>query len=56
MSRQPTWDMALALQAEMFKAVKAIGGLDVQLMYFRGNGECRASRWVSATPTRWPIS
>lgn len=47
MSRQPTWDMALALQAEMFKAVKAIGGLDVQLMYFRGNSECRASRWVS---------
>lgn len=47
MSRQPTWDMALALQADMFKAVKAIGGLDVQLMYFRGVGECRASRWVS---------
>ena len=47
MSRQPTWDMALALQADMFKAVKAIGGLDVQLMYFRGAGECRASRWVS---------
>jgi hypothetical protein len=47
MSRQPTWDMALALQAEMFKAVKAVGGLDVQLLYFRGNGECRASKWVS---------
>jgi hypothetical protein len=47
MSRQPTWDMALALQADMFKAVKAIGGLDVQLVYFRGNSECRASRWVS---------
>jgi hypothetical protein len=47
MSRQPTWDMALALQADMFKAVKAIGGLDVQLIYFRGAGECRASRWVS---------
>jgi hypothetical protein len=47
MSRQPTWDLALALQAEMFKAVKAIGGLDVQLVYFRGNSECRASRWVS---------
>ncbi len=44
MSRQPTWDMALALQADMFKAVKAIGGLDVQLIYFRGNGECRASQ------------
>jgi len=47
MSRQPTWDMALALQADMFSAVKAVGGLDVQLVYFRGPGECRASRWVS---------
>ena len=46
MSRQPTWDMALALQAEMFKAVKTVGGLDVQLVYFRGAGECRASKWV----------
>jgi hypothetical protein len=47
MSRQPTWDMALALQAEMFSAVKTIGGLDVQLVFFRGTDECRASRWVS---------
>ncbi|MFN3868006.1 MAG: hypothetical protein ACK4MF_02940, partial [Hyphomicrobiaceae bacterium] len=47
MSRQPTWDMALALQADMFAAVKSVGGLDVQLVYFRGAGECRASRWVS---------
>ncbi len=46
MSRQPTWDMALALQADMFKAVKTVGGLDVQLVYFRGAGECRASKWV----------
>jgi len=46
MSRQPTWDMALAQQAEMFRAVKAVGGLDVQLVYFRGAGECRASKWV----------
>ncbi len=47
MSRQPTWDMALQLQAEMFDAVAQIGGLDVQLIYFRGFGECRASKWVS---------
>ena len=47
MSRQPTWDMALALQADMFRAVKAVGGLDVQLVFFRGAGECRASKWVS---------
>ena len=36
MSRQPSWDLALELQADMFQAVKAIGGLDVQLVYFRG--------------------
>ncbi len=47
MSRQPTWDMALKLQADMFVTVKAIGGLDVQLIYFRSYDECRASRWVS---------
>ncbi len=47
MSRQPTWDMALGLQTEMFQAVKTIGGLDVQLVFFRGAGECRSSRWVS---------
>ncbi len=46
MSRQPTWDMALGLQAGMFTAVKAVGGLDVQLVYFRGFGECRSSKWV----------
>jgi hypothetical protein len=47
MSRQPTWDLALGLQAQMFDCVKAVGGLDVQLVYFRGAGECRASKWVS---------
>jgi hypothetical protein len=47
MSRQPTWDMALKLQADMFAEVKAIGGLDVQLIYFRSYDECRASKWVS---------
>ncbi|MGB6968069.1 MAG: VWA domain-containing protein [Methyloceanibacter sp.] len=46
MSRQPTWDLALELQAEMFRAVKEVGGLDVQLVYFRGLGETRASKWV----------
>ena len=46
MSRQPTWDLALGLQSEMFRAVKEVGGLDVQLIYVRGFGECRSSRWV----------
>ncbi|MCT8973154.1 VWA domain-containing protein [Microbaculum marinisediminis] len=47
MSRQPTWDSACQLQAEMFNETAQIGGLDVQLLYFRGFNECRASRWVS---------
>lgn len=47
MSQAPTWDMALKLQGDMFGAVKEVGGLDVQLVYFRGTGECRASKWVS---------
>ena len=47
MSRQPTWDSACSLQAEMFQEAAAIGGLDVQLVYFRGLTECRASRWVA---------
>jgi len=47
MSRQPTWDTACKLQSEMFLEAQAIGGLDVQLVYFRGMNECRASRWVS---------
>ncbi len=49
MSRQPTWDMACRLQAEMFDAVGKAGGLKVQLVYFRGFGECRASRFVGDT-------
>ncbi len=47
MSRQPSWDAALQTQAEMFREAGRIGGLDVQLIYFRGFGECRASKWVS---------
>jgi hypothetical protein len=47
MSRQPTWDVACGLQADMFREAAAIGGLDVQLLYFRGLGECAASGWVS---------
>jgi len=46
MSRQPSWDLALTLQSDLFSAVKEVGGLDVQLMYFRGFNECQASRWV----------
>jgi len=47
MSRQPSWDRALQIQGEMFEETAKIGGLDVQLIFFRGFGECKASKWVS---------
>src|SRR5918995_239754 len=47
MSRQPLWDTACRLQGDMFNETAAIGGLDVQLVYYRGLSECRASGWVS---------
>jgi hypothetical protein len=46
MSRQPTWDRACTLQAGMFGEAAGLGGLSVQLVYYRGFGECKASRWV----------
>jgi len=51
MSRQPTWDQAVVLQADMFREAAAVGGLDIQLVYYRGLAECRASGWV-AEPKR----
>jgi len=47
MSRQPLWDTACRLQGDMFREAASVGGLDVQLVYYRGLAECRASRWVS---------
>jgi hypothetical protein len=47
MSRQPTWDTASRLQAEMFREAASVGGLDIQLVYYRGFAECRASSWVA---------
>jgi hypothetical protein len=43
-SRSDTWDSAATLTASMFAAVGSL--LDVQLVYFRGIDECKASRWV----------
>lgn len=51
MSRQPTWDLACSLQGEMFDAVGKVGGLSVQLAYFRGLSESRTSKFVEDTET-----
>ena len=50
MSRQPTWDRAAEIQSEMFHITQAIGGLAVQLVFFRGQGEFEASPWAT-TPS-----
>ncbi len=47
MSRQATWDLAQSLQGRMFVTAAMLGGLDVQLVYFRGLSECRASRFIA---------
>jgi hypothetical protein len=47
MSRQPTWDLACALQADMFREAAASGSLNIRLVYYRGLSECRASGWIS---------
>lgn len=45
-SRQATWDQASALQADMFTNTQGLAGLRMQLVYFRGYDECRASPWL----------
>lgn len=48
-SREPTWDIACDIQAEMFAETDALGGLEVQLVFYRGIGECRATRWLTSS-------
>ncbi len=46
-SREPTWDQACRIQGEMFEATAALGGLEIQLVFYRGFAECKASRWLT---------
>lgn len=46
-SREPQWDTAIHIQSEMFSETAALGGLEVQLAWYRGFGQFRASEWVS---------
>lgn len=46
-SREPTWDRASHIQAEMFQETALLGGLDVQLVFYRGFLEFNASSWMS---------
>lgn len=44
-SRGPTWDQACQLQGEMFNETERLGGLDIQLVYYRGYGEFITCPW-----------
>ena len=46
-SREPTWDRACHLQAGMFEVTAELGGLEIQLVYYRGFRELHASPWAT---------
>jgi hypothetical protein len=46
-SREPSWDRACHIQGQMFESTASLGGLEVQLVFYRGFGECKASRWYA---------
>ncbi len=46
-SRQPTWDLAMETQAAMFATATSLGDLAVQLVFYRGPGECKAGPFVT---------
>ncbi|GAB4352909.1 MAG: hypothetical protein Kow006_17770 [Gammaproteobacteria bacterium] len=50
-SREPTWDRASHIQAEMFRETASLGGLDIQLVFYRGFLEFRATPWTSDSAT-----
>ena len=45
-SREPTWDRACQIQGSMFNETSTLGGLAIQLLYYRGFGQCQASKWA----------
>lgn len=48
-SRQSTWDRACQLQGEMFAVADELGGLALQLVWYRGYGEFQAEPWLTDT-------
>jgi hypothetical protein len=48
-SREATWDQASHIQAELFRETASLGGLDIQLVYYRGFEEFFTSSWMSSS-------
>lgn len=47
-SRKPSWDQACQIQGEMFLVTRDLGGLEVQLCYYRGFFEFEATPWLAS--------
>lgn len=47
-SREPTWERASRIQAAMFSETASLGGLEVQLCFYRGLLELDVSPWYTA--------
>ena len=45
-SREPCWDIACQIQADMFVKTAALGQLQVQLCYYQGYGEFYVKNWT----------
>ncbi len=45
-SRKPTWDTACHIQGQMFQETANLGGLEIQLCYYRGFAEFNAGPWL----------
>ncbi len=48
-SREPTWDRACQIQGQMFSETAALGGLEIQMAYYRGFGEFKATPWINTS-------
>ncbi len=48
-SRKPSWDQACQIQGEMFLVTQDLGGLEVQLCYYRGFFEFEATPWLASS-------
>jgi hypothetical protein len=46
-SREPTWHSACEIQGQMFTETAKLGGLDIQLCYYRGLSEFDTGPWLS---------
>jgi hypothetical protein len=45
-SREPSWDRACEIQGNMFLETASLGGLEIQLAYYRGFAEFKATPWI----------